>query len=135
MASRSFVTEWLNRLLLVTNILLVALVGGYLATRGIERPPKGLQYADVVTIILAAVAVMLAIVTLFVGILALWGYRAMRQGAENTAREVGAKVADVATPVAIREARAAFEAWRAEGTVQADERLAAALKEGGNGDD
>lgn len=133
--------QWGNRLLLFLNIALLLVLGAYLGTRGFSQPSAGWEYKDLVAVLLTAVGVLLAATTLFVGILAIWGYTTIRESAERSANataEAAAKAvaADVARAVASREALEAvrLHMQQAGGAAIGAEELDAlteALKAGG----
>ena len=97
--------KWFNRLLLFCNLSLLGVVGYYLATRGLKPQSTGWDYKDFVNTLLGSVAVLLAAVTVFVALVAIWGYTAIRESAERAAREVATNVAQA---VATREAQNAL---------------------------
>lgn len=82
----------------------------YFISRGWGSPGGApLEYKDFISIILSALAVMLAALTLFVAVAAIWGFAALREearsSAEQEARETATKVAtEVAESVAARTA-------------------------------
>ncbi len=78
-------TKWLNRLMLAANLALMAVAVFYVATRGLEPTPGTWNYADLVTIVLTATTVILGAVALGVALLAIWGYRAIAERAEEIA--------------------------------------------------
>lgn len=99
---------WANKLIFGLNVLVLALGLWFLGTRGLERPPAGWHYQDLVTILLAAIGVLLAGVTAFVAILALWGYSAVKSEARAAASAVAEEHArntasEVARAVTLRE--------------------------------
>lgn len=90
-----------------------------------EKPAEGLKSFDVATIALAAATVVLTGVGVFVAIVAVWGYKEIREAsiraairtARETARKVSAKTAkDVAEAVAARISKSAqpFEGTQQE---------------------
>jgi hypothetical protein len=133
-----------NRALLVVNIGLVIVVLYFLGTRGLGLPASNFEYKDLIAIILTALAVILAAVTIFVAGLAIWGYTTIRESAERAAvatAEEAAKLvaADVARATASREAPEAVRLYLAAAGSEAPnaadvDGLAASLKEG-NADD
>lgn len=120
--------RWLNRLLLVMNI--VVLCGGLwvVGAFGLQHDPSGWTYQDLVSVLLTAIGVLLAIVALFVAVLAIWGYSALKEAAAEVAAKKAEQVArEVAGPIA---ARAGAEA---SNTVDPDgaDGLVSELKENG----
>ena len=95
--------RWANRILLMMNAILLVFGLLYFGFRGLDLHPNGIEYKDLITIILTAIAVLLASVTIFVALMAIWGYSTIRDAAEKAAREVAT---DVAQTVAAREAQA-----------------------------
>lgn len=100
-----------NILFLCANVFLFGLAGYFVATRGISPPPIGWEYKDLLTIILTALAALLAAIAIFIGILAIWGYASIRdaamRAAESKAEEIAIRVSE---PVATRVAEAAVRA-------------------------
>ena len=98
-----------NLSLFVANLALGAVIIWQWAARGISWPDNGWTPADLVTILLTAVTVVLAALAIGIGILAVWGYTTLRTGAirvaEKAANETAARVArETAEPVAARVA-------------------------------
>ncbi|MFZ2287776.1 MAG: hypothetical protein WAV93_12385 [Bacteroidales bacterium] len=124
------VVNWATRIILASNVLLFAFLIWAVAARGLQPAPADWKYQDLVTILLTAVAVILAAVTLFIAILAIWGYTALKDAAEKEARKVAT---DVAQSVAAREARAASRFEEIAGDGQGEDpldKLGTALKSG-----
>lgn len=99
MAARSAlrsIAEWGNRLTLLLNLVLFGLAIWFISTRGLQEAPKGFSYQDLVTILLTAIAVILAAVTIFVALVALWGYTALRENAKAAAEKVARETAEEA---------------------------------------
>lgn len=94
--------RWANRILLMMNAILIVFGLLYFGFHGLDLHPNGIEYKDLITIILTAIAVLLASVTIFVALMAIWGYTSIREAAEKSAREVAT---DVAQTVAAREAQ------------------------------
>lgn len=88
------IAEWGNRLALFLNLVLFGLALWFLCTRGLQTAPKGFSYQDLVTILLTAIAVMLAAVTIFVALVALWGYSALKENAKAAAEKVAKETAE-----------------------------------------
>ena len=94
------------------NVGLAALLF-YLCIRGGLLPddPR-LEYKDLITIILTAIAVLLAGVTIIIALLAVWGYSSIRESVVKTAQEAAEQAArdtarSIAEPVAARVAEEA----------------------------
>jgi len=101
------IARWGNRLSIVLNLSMMGAGAYFIATRGLETPSGSWTYADLVSILLTAVGVLLAIVALFVAVLAIWGYTAIREAAADAATKVASVVAervarDTASTVASR---------------------------------
>ncbi len=97
MSSRSAlrsVAEWGNRLTLLLNVVLFGLAFWFISTRGLQAAPQGFSYQDLVTILLTAIAVILAAVTIFVALVALWGYTALKENAKAAAEKVARETAE-----------------------------------------
>lgn len=95
-------------------------------------PPPGVEYKDLITIILTAVAVLLAAVTVIIALLAFWGYNSIRESAEKVAKETAERVAArTAEPVAARVALQVAE--RARGVPPPNDGVTSALAEGPTG--
>lgn len=110
MASRSAlrsISEWGNRLTLLLNVVLFGIAFWFVCTRGLQSAPQGFSYQDLITILLTAIAVILAAVTIFVALVALWGYTALKENAKAAAEKVAR---DTAEETARAEATAAARA-------------------------
>ena len=95
---------WINRVFVITNTILFVLFIYSICARPIIPFEDGWKYQDFVTILLACCAVILAGVTIFVALIAIWGYNAIREAAEKASREVASDIAkDIAQVVAARE--------------------------------
>ena len=99
-SSRDSLTRWGNRALFFMNLSLCIMFLWIFSTRSLT-PSTGIEYKDLIVIVLTAVAVLLAAVTLFVGALAIYGYATLRDLAERTAKDTAERVAPAA---AAREA-------------------------------
>ena len=99
----------------VIGLLLV--IGGLLATISIlqwqshpvfvdsGKDSEGVEYKDLVVIILTALGVMIAVATIVLAALAIWGFSTLREEASRIAREVAPAAArEAAEPVAARTA-------------------------------
>jgi hypothetical protein len=90
------------------NVVLAALLF-YLCIRGGLKPddPK-VEYKDLITIILTAIAVLLAGVTIIIALLAVWGYSSILKTAQEAAEQAARDTArSIAEPVAARVAEEA----------------------------
>jgi len=96
------------------NIFLAAVLFYLIIRGGLVPDPGGIEFKDLITIILTAIAVLLAAVTIFIGVLAVWGYSSIREAATKIAQETADHVArqvaetratDVAGSVAVRAAQ------------------------------
>ena len=75
-----------------------------------DNVANGIEYKDYITILLTALAVMMAMATILLAALAIWGFGALKDEAKKVAQEVAQRVAiqtakDVAGPIAARESR------------------------------
>lgn len=105
----AILARWGNRLLLAANLVLFAWILSIIARQDVSPGNSGIVYQDLISILLTALGVILAIVTLFIAGLAIWGYSALRNGAERIANDVAVSTAtrvatDVARATAAREA-------------------------------
>lgn len=83
--------------LLITNIVLMR-SGHPIAMPG-DKDAQGLEYKDFITIVLTALAVMVAVATLLLAALAVYGYGALREEAVKTASVVAARTVRERMPV------------------------------------
>jgi hypothetical protein len=97
-------------LILFLNIAFALLVL-YIFSKGGLAQTQALEYKDLISIVLTALAVMIATLTVFVAVAAIWGFTALREearsAAENVAREAASETAkrvakEVAESVAAR---------------------------------
>ena len=73
-------------------------------TYGLGPKPEGWQWADLVIIILVALSVMLAVLTIFLAVLGIWGYTQLKHDAREVAEKVAKEeVPGIAKPVAARQ--------------------------------
>ncbi|MDP3117973.1 MAG: hypothetical protein Q8N19_12765 [Phenylobacterium sp.] len=141
------VSEWGNRLLLLVNTVLFGLALWFVCTRGLQSAPQGFSYQDLVTILLTAIAVILAAVTVFVALTALWGYTALKESAKIAAEQVARDIAEETAKSTAADAARALTMRELPGMVQLylstsgasggdapEDELAAELKRGGNDD-
>ena len=88
---------------------------------------------------LAVLAIMLTVVTLFLAALAIWGYATLRADARSVATDVASRVAsDIARVVAVRETGSSSRLYQgAVGGLSGapEEALADALRSVSEGDD
>ena len=109
--SATAVGRWAFGLLVACNIALLVGAGWYVATRGVTAE-KGWTPESLVTIVLAALAVLLAVVTIFLAAFAFWGYNALRRGSETMSAQVAERVArEVAQTRVPREVNTAVQLW------------------------
>jgi uncharacterized membrane protein YuzA (DUF378 family) len=102
--------DWLMTIVAALAIGAITISLFDLAARGLAGPTDAMKYTDLVAILLGAVAVILAAVTLFVGVAAVWGYGTLKFAAETKAAEVAdSKVRELiesqVIPVAVRAAQ------------------------------
>ena len=122
--------RWANRILLLLNVIALMIAIRYFGLWPLLPNTDGIEYKDLITIILAALAVILAAVTIFIAVMAVWGYNAIRESAEKAAREVAK---DVAQTVAAREAESlnSLSGGRAPAPdIEVEEELTKALQTG-----
>jgi hypothetical protein len=127
-----------NVLFFIANLIIATIPVYYIGTRGLEPAPSGWEYKDLITIILTALAVILAGLAISIGLLAIWGYNTIRDaavraaetrvdvalaGAEDMARSIAESVA----------ARAAEAALQSAAPVDRTEDLAEALSKKDDG--
>jgi ABC-type enterochelin transport system permease subunit len=67
-----------------------------------EKDAEGVEYKDFISILLTALAVMIALATILLAGLALWGFGALKDEARSVAERVAKETAE---PVAARAAR------------------------------
>lgn len=65
----------------------------FVVSRGIESPGNSWKYSDLITVLLTAISALLAVLGIIIAILALWGYRTIRQASEEQARHTARRVA------------------------------------------
>lgn len=126
-------TRWVNRILLFLNVCALIIAFLYFGFHGIYSVDHGIEYKDLVTIILTAIAVLLAAVTLFVAAMAIWGYNSIREESVKAAvKAADAKAAEiaknVAESVASREAIAMLNTMQGAGQPGTEDELAVALR-------
>lgn len=131
--------RWANQLLLFVNVLALFAAVFYFGLQPLKANHDGIEYKDLVTIILAAVAVVLAAVTLFVAVMAIWGYNSIREESVKAAVREAVKAAEAeakntAQVVASREAVAMLDVLKGDGKPEAEDELAAALRVGAGPD-
>jgi hypothetical protein len=115
------------------NLILSIILVFYIGVHGLDYPPPGWEYKDLLTVILTALTALLAGLAIFIGVLAIWGYNSIREAAERAAERVAdAKAENTARTVAETvAARVAEQVATAQGTTTARiDDLTAALSEG-----
>ncbi len=87
--------------LILINVCLLATFWYYLHLNrhAILTPSNGIEYKDLVSLLLAALSAMIAVLTIFLAVAALWGYTALKEGAHKVAAQ---EARDVAATVALR---------------------------------
>ena len=127
--------RWANRILFALNgIGLIAIIAYFGMHQLVQDDPK-IEYKDLITIVLAALAVILATVTLFIAAMAIWGYNSIRDESVKAAVkaaevEAGKVAANVASSVASRSAVAIKAATREGAEVENVDELVSALQSG-----
>jgi hypothetical protein len=86
-------TKFLNILLSAINLVLFGAGAYYFLTRGIAQN-QGWSPVELVTIMLAALGVMVTVLTLFVAVLAIWGFGRLSEEARDKAGKVARDVAE-----------------------------------------
>jgi len=94
--------RWLMALTTATALIFLALQVYFYVSRGMVLPHGGWSGYELVVLILIALSVMLATLTIFLAVLGIWGYQAIRAGAVQRAETVAR---ETAAPIASREAR------------------------------
>jgi hypothetical protein len=97
--------RWGSRLVFAVNIVFFLILASKFGMHGLAKPDGEWKYSDLVVILLTGIAVLLAVATVFIAGMAIWGYAAIRQAAQDKAEEIAKIIAtDVAQAVATREA-------------------------------
>lgn len=86
-------SKFLNILLSAINLALFAGGAYFVVTRGVVQG-QGWSPVELVTVMLAALGVMVAVLTLFVGVLAIWGFGRLSEEARDKAEKVAQTVAE-----------------------------------------
>src|SRR6266403_1510692 len=117
----------------VANLILTIILVYYVALHGLDHPPAGWEYKDLLTVLLTALTALLAGLAIFIGILAIWGYNSIRDAAERAAeRAADSKAEETARAVAETVATRVAEEVASQ-RVPAEDRtddLTAALSQG-----
>lgn len=117
-----------NLLFFVLNAALLAVGGFFVFSRGYVAGAGFSQY-EVITLVLACVAVLLTALGLFVAIIAIWGYGTLKQAAMDQAQSAAHVTAGrVAEAVAARTAEE-FVSRRFNASEGGDYGAAAAIEE------
>jgi hypothetical protein len=120
---RERVLKVVNLLLLITNIAVLAMGGWFIISRGYQAG-NGWTPVELVTIILTALAVIVAVMGVFFAIMAIWGYSQIREDARLLSRKVAIDEVGKVVPRAI--------ASELDRRVGADGYAEAASKDDGN---
>lgn len=64
---------------------------------------NGIEFKDLITIVLTAIAVLLAAVTIIIALLAFWGYSSIREAAVKSAQETAKRVAETVAESAAKD--------------------------------
>lgn len=118
--------RWANRILFTLNAILLVFAAFYLGHHRLGFGDGEIEYKDLITIILTAVAVLLAAVTIFVALMAIWGYNSLRDEATRVAVKTAANVARV---VAARESVTMSGVVTRDGEADDIDELAVALRD------
>lgn len=81
-----------NLLFFLVNLALMALAIYFVSSRGINN--DGWSSSELLTVMLAALGVMIAVLTLFLGGLAIWGYTQLESEARRIADQTAKRVAE-----------------------------------------
>lgn len=93
--------KWVGKAFLLLNLMAAWALVAYIVSRGFQ-PDNAFTPTDLISIVLSALGVTLAVLTIFLAILAFWGYNSFK----DVAKEVATKVArQTAEEVAGRQAR------------------------------
>jgi hypothetical protein len=96
----------------------------------LAKDGQGIEYKDFISILLTALAVMIAAATILLATAAIWGFTALREEARSSAEKEASRVArDIAESVATRTAR---ETKPTDTSPAEAEKIADAMKEGGS---
>lgn len=118
----------INLLFFVLNGALFAVGGFFIYSRGYQ-PGVGFGQYELITLVLAALAVLLTALGLFIAILAIWGYSTLKQAAMDQANQAAHITAQkTAETVAARVAEK-VAGRRVQGTEGGDYGAAAAAAE------
>jgi hypothetical protein len=101
---------FITTLLLITIALLITVLWfqfhGHPVLLPGAKDAEGIEYKDFISILLTALAVMIAVATILLAALALWGFGALKDEARGVAKSVAERTAkEIAEPVASRTAR------------------------------
>lgn len=97
----------LNVLLFFLNVAMLSAAVYFVGTRGYIQG-GGWTAPELITVVLAALALLITVLGIFIAVLAVWGYARLSEDAKATASKVAADVAanhagHVATQVAVAE--------------------------------
>lgn len=91
--SQRHMSSYLNILLSVVNLALLGAGSYFILTRGVVQN-QGWTPIELVTTLLTALGVMVAVLTLFIGVLAIWGFGRLSEEAQDKAEKVAQSVAE-----------------------------------------
>jgi hypothetical protein len=119
----------------------------FFVSRG-TTPSNGIEYKDIISLLLTAITVVLAALAIGIAVLAIWGYNSIRESAERAAGDVAERTAkevadqtarEVATTVALRSSEDMMSHMKrnlgVEATQETEDRLSEALSEKGGAND
>lgn len=79
----------------IVNAILIGILFVYIRANrhAVMTPTNGLEYKDFLSILLTALGVMIAVLTLFLAVIAIWGFSALRDEARRIALEEARRTA------------------------------------------
>ena len=123
--NRDRLARWANRILFFLNAILCVVFLAFFSSRSL-KPSTEIEYKDLIVILLTAIAVLLAAVTLFVGVIAIFGYSTIRDQASRLAVATAKKTAT--DTEAAKAARESEEQDAQKGVGQPSDALVNALQ-------
>ena len=87
---------WVGRCFVGLNVLAAWALLAYIVTRGFSLGTAAAPFTSVefISLILGALAVMIAVLTVFLAVLALWGYNSLREAAREIATAEAKRTAE-----------------------------------------
>jgi hypothetical protein len=122
------ISKWANRVLFFCNAVVLAVAVLYFGLHPLKSGIESIESKDLITIVLGAVAVLLAAVTIFIAVLAIWGYNSIREESVKAAVAAAEKEArNTAEAVASRESVTMLGVVKNKKDPENDDELANAL--------